>query len=84
MHLIPKPSGGRWPRALLAAIVRVWEKTRKPIIQKWSFDNPHSYDWAARGRSAEAAAWCQSLFDEAATDAGLSFAAVFVHRTKAF
>ena len=62
----------------------MWEKVRKPAIRKWLDDNRYEYDWAARGRSAEAAAWCQSLFDEAAIDAGLSSAAVFFDLTKAF
>ena len=77
IHLIPKPSGGRRPIGVLPTLVRVWERIRKCEVQKWSNATRRHYDWATQGRSAEAAAWTQSLFDEAAAADGLQTAAVF-------
>ena len=57
MHLTPKPSGGQRPIAVLATVVRIWERTRKPIVRQWAARNHKDYDWAARGRSAELAVW---------------------------
>ena len=83
MHPIPKPIGGRRPIAVLATVVRSWERARKLTIREWA-RNQKGYDWAARGRSAEAASWTRSLYDEAATQKGLTSAAVFFDLTKAF
>ena len=60
MRLIPKPSGGRRPLAVLATLVRIWERVRKPVVREGAARNHKAYDWTARGRSAEAAAWTQS------------------------
>ena len=84
IHLIPKPSGGRRPIGVLPTLVRVWERIRKCEVQKWSNATRRHYDWATKGRSAEAAAWTQSLFDEAAAADGLQTAAVFLDLAKAF
>ena len=84
VHLIPKPGGGRRPIGILPTIVRLWERARKPLAQKWLRANRRPYDWATQGRSSEAAAWQCSLIDEAAKGQDLQSAAVFVDLTKAF
>ena len=84
IHLIPKPTGGRRPIGVLPTLVRVWERARKPIVQRWSRESMSHYDWAVQGRSAEAAAWQQSMLDEAATADGLQSAAIFFDLAKAF
>ena len=84
VHLIPKDDGGRRPIGVLATIVRVWERSRKLVVQKWSRQNTRPYDWATQGRSAEAAAWNQSLLDEAATAEGMVSATTFIDLAKAF
>ena len=81
MHLIPKPTGGRRPIAFLATIVRLWERVRKRVVRQRA---ARIYDWASRARSAGAAAWTQSIYDEAATHDGLVSAAVFFDLVKAF
>ena len=42
--LIPKADGGRTPIGLLAAIVRVWERLRKPVVAAWrkSVERPYN------------------------------------------
>ena len=84
MHLIPKPAGGRRPIAILATLVRIWERARKAQVRQWADAHVKEYDWAAKGRSSEAAAWSQSLYDEAATQLGLSSAAAFFDLAKAY
>ena len=84
IHLIPKPSGGRRPIGVLPTLVRIWERIRKCEVQKWTSATRRHYDWATQGRSAEAAAWTQSLFDEAAAADGLQTATVFLDLAKAF
>ena len=64
--------------------MRIWERARKPVIREWAARNHKEYDWAARGRLAETAAWTQSLYDEAASQQGLASAAVFFDLKKAF
>ena len=34
IHLIPKPDGGRRPIGVQPTIVRIWERIRKPIVQR--------------------------------------------------
>ena len=84
VHLIPKPGGGRRPIGVLPTLVRIWERARKSMVQKWSRENRRQYDWATQGRSSESAAWHQSILDEAATADGLQSAAVFLDLAKAF
>ena len=84
IHLIPKTDGGRRPIGVLPTIVRVWERTRKPLVQDWLRRNARQYDWASQGRSAEAAAWHQSVLCEAAAANGLASGTTFADLAKAF
>ena len=62
---------------VLPTIVRVWERVSKPIVQQWARQHARPYDWATQGRSSEAAAWHQSLLDEAATADGMASVTTF-------
>ena len=84
IHLIPKNDGGRRPIGVLPSIVRIWERARKPLVQRWARGNSRPDDWATQGRSAEVAAWNQSVIDEAAAADGLDSATAFVDLAKAF
>ena len=42
--LIPKNSGGTRPIGLLAALVRLWERVRKPIVAEWRRTVERSYN----------------------------------------
>ena len=84
VHLIPKPGGGRRPIGILPTIVRIWERCRKAEVQRWMRQNRRSFDWATQGRSAETAAWHQSIMDEAATSQGLTSVGAFLDLAKAF
>ena len=53
--LIPKADGGRRPIGLLAGLVRILERIRKPIVASWRASVERPYNWAARGRSPQAA-----------------------------
>ena len=81
---IPKSDGGRRPIGLLAGIVRVWERIRKPLVAAWRCTVEREYNWAAKGRSAQAAVWKQALQAEAATARGEHSAATLVDLVKAF
>ncbi len=39
MHLIPKAAGGTRPIALLASVLRLWEKVRAPTVSGWELDS---------------------------------------------
>jgi ribonuclease HI len=82
--LIPKSDGGRRPIGLLPSLVRVWERIRKPVVAQWRCSVERPYNWAAKGRSPQAAVWRQGLRAEAAAARGLDSAAVLVDLVKAF
>ena len=82
--LIPKADGGRRPIGLLPALVRLWEKLRRPVVARWRTATTRSYNWAAKGRSPQAAVWKESLRSEAAAAKGLSSGAVLIDLVKAF
>ena len=82
--LIPKSDGGRRPIGLLPAIIRVWERSRRPVIQAWRATVERSYNWAAKGRSPEDAVWQQALKGEVAKADGLQTASTLVDLVKAF
>ena len=76
--LIPKADGGRRPIGLLAMLVRVWERVRRPIVQSWRRSVERDYNWAGKGRSAQAAVWKQALLDEVALGDGKHAAAALL------
>jgi ribonuclease HI len=82
--LIPKADGGRRPIGLLPTLIRIWEKVRRPIMATWRCSVERSYNWAARGRSPQAAVWKVALQDEAALTRGERSAAGLVDLAKAF
>ena len=84
VHLIPKPAGGRRPIGVLATFIRVWEAMRKPVIWRWRTAIARPYNWAAKGRSAEAGIWCQSIKDEVARGVGQHCGAVLFDLVKAY
>ena len=53
-------------------------------MQAWRSTHERSYNWAAKGRSAEQAAWVQPKQLEAATYRGKSSASALVDLTKAY
>ncbi len=55
MHLIGKKVGGTRPIGVLASIVRIWERLRRPVCWAWRQRNHRLYTCAAVGRTAEAA-----------------------------
>ena len=38
IHLIPKLGRGRWPIGALPTLIRIWERARKPVAQRWPRD----------------------------------------------
>ena len=84
MYLIPKPTGGRRPIGLLAALPRLWAKVRKTKVRGWRHELGKHYDWMRKGKGAQQAVWIQSVMEEAAQQRGLASAAVLVDLVKAF
>ena len=82
--LIPKSSGGTRPIGLLAALVKLWERVRKPIVADWRKTVERSYNWAAKGKSPQAAVWRLALRTEAAIARGEEAAAALIDLAKAF
>ena len=81
---IPKSDGGRRPIGLLPTLVRVWEKARKPIVEAWRSSVERGYNFAAKGKSSETAAWVQAHNAEVAISNGGFSAATLLDLTKAF
>ena len=83
-HLIPKATGGRRPIGLLAFVVRLWERARKPVVEGWRDTCARRYDWMAKGKGAERSVWAQALYEEAAVAERRSTASVLFDLVKAF
>ena len=84
VHLIPKPAGGMRPIGLMATLVRLYERVRRPAIQAWRRTCSDSCNYMTEGRSAADAVWVQSVRDEAAKELGLVSASVLLDLIKAF
>ena len=84
VHLIPKAAGGRRPIGLLASLVRLWERARRPTMRSWQASCRRTYNWMARGRGAERSVWAQALYEEAASATGKATASIFLDLVKAF
>ena len=84
IQLIPKQAGGKRPIGLLASIVRLWDRARKPIVDEWRNSCVREYDWMRKGRGAERSVWAQTLYEEAAAAEGLATASIFIDLVKAF
>ena len=69
---------------LLAGLVRLWERARSLIIQKWRAGVARHYNWAAKGRSPQAAVWLHAFKAEAASAKGICSAAGLLDLVKAF
>ena len=82
--LIPKADGGRRPVGLLPAIIRIWERCRRPVVQAWRATVSRDYNWAAKGRCPEDAVWKQALRGEVARAEGKETGSTLVDLVKAF
>ena len=82
--LIPKSDGGRRPIGLLPAFVRLWEAVRNPHVVRWRSENTRSYNWAAKGRSAQSAVWKAALESEAAAARGEDSGSTLIDLVKAY
>ena len=82
ISLFPKPDGGRRPIGLLPSLVRLWERVRKPVVLQSRRTVERDYNWAAKGRSPQAAMWRQALRAEAAVARGLNTASALVNLVK--
>ena len=84
VHLIPKAAGGRRPIGLLASLVRLWERARKPWMREWQGTCRRAYNWMERGRGSERSVWAQTVYEEAAVASGKTTASIFLDLLKAF
>ncbi len=84
IHLIAKKGGGTRPIGVRPSIVRIWERLRRPVCWEWRQKNTRLYNYAAVGRTAEAAVWRQALYDEAADALDSKSASTLLDLVKAF
>ena len=82
--LIPNAGGGRRPIGLLPALVRLWERARRPVVAAWRATVKRHYNWASKGRSPQVAVWKEALCSEAAAAQDLQTGAVLIDLVKAF
>ena len=70
VHLIPKPTGGMRPIGLMAMLVRLYERVRRPDIHRWraACDDPATSD----------AVWVQSVRVNASKELGRVSASVML------
>eukprot|EP00959_Pyramimonas_sp_CCMP1952_P076458 1597664-Pyramimonas_sp.AAC.1 len=64
MPMLAKPSGGNRLIILHAAIYRVWQRARKPMVAHMHDALDRRYWGASRGRSATDCAWLQAARSE--------------------
>ncbi|CAK0894743.1 unnamed protein product [Prorocentrum cordatum] len=83
-YLLAKPAGGYRNLGLIPELARLWETIRFPFARRWEEANRRAYDWAAKGRSSERAAWAQALFCEATVAEGLEYAVTYFDLVKCF
>ncbi|CAK0855147.1 unnamed protein product, partial [Prorocentrum cordatum] len=74
-YLLAKPAGGY--RNLGSELARLWETIWFPCARRWGEASRRVYDWAAKGRSSERAAWVQALLCEASVAEGLEYAVTY-------
>ena len=84
IHLIPKESGGRRPIAIIASLIRIWIKCRKPEVTEWKAQQVCDYDWMGKGKGAERAVWAQSVIEEAQRQRGRHTASMLLDLAKAY
>ena len=82
--LIPKPTGGRRRIGLVAALPRVWERVRKPVLKEWRREFTREYNWMTAGKGAGRAVWAQTVEEEAARFEGKLSTAVLIDLVTAF
>eukprot|EP00959_Pyramimonas_sp_CCMP1952_P336539 7046968-Pyramimonas_sp.AAC.1 len=59
LPLLEKPKGGLRPSLLLAAPVRIWERSRRPEVDEF-LERAHRPYWSfGAGQSSEATVWKQ-------------------------
>ncbi|CAK0805345.1 unnamed protein product, partial [Prorocentrum cordatum] len=83
-YLLAKPAGGFRNLGLLPELARLWETIRMPYARQWEQAQRRAYDWAAKGRSSERAAWVQALFCEATVAQDLEYAVTYFDLVKCF
>ncbi|CAK0860300.1 unnamed protein product, partial [Prorocentrum cordatum] len=83
-YLLAKASGGYRNLGLIPELARLWETIRMPYARRWEHCHRRSYDWAARGKSSERAAWEQALFCEATVAQGMEYAVTYFDLVKCF
>ncbi|CAK0813185.1 unnamed protein product, partial [Prorocentrum cordatum] len=83
-YLLAKPAGGYRNLGLIPELARLWETIRFPFARRWEEANRRAYDWAAKGRSSERAAWVQALFCEATVGEGLEYAVTYFDLVRCF
>jgi hypothetical protein len=64
LAFVPKREGGVRPIALLAALVRVHGRLRRPIATVWEATHNRGYWWAPAGKSCDRAVWQQLVWSE--------------------
>ena len=81
---IPKRGGGTGPIGLMATIVRVLARLRKPLLAKWNAALSMPFLFGGPGASGEDANWSQTFTDEYAAARGLQSATALFDVLKCF
>ncbi len=76
MPLISKPQGGHRAIGMIAALLRVWARARRPLAEKWEENHRRGYWSADRGNSPLDTIWRQEARQEAAAASGRQAAAL--------
>eukprot|EP00974_Lingulodinium_polyedra_P118366 11166885-Lingulodinium_polyedra.AAC.1 len=74
---LAKPAGGERPIALLPMLVRLWDRARRGVLQKWSEEKAQHWDSAVRGSSALRSALLTCMLDESAVKAGQAVCSLY-------
>ena len=61
---IAKVGGGTRPIGLIRSILRLWCRSRRPLVRTWDADHYRHYCMGRRGTTADKTAWLQCFHDE--------------------
>ena len=81
---LAKPSGGTRPIGLIIGSMRLWAKVRRPLADEWERAHSRPYFFAAKGKSAEHAAWQIQFLHEWSAAIGLPAASLLKDLRKAY
>ncbi len=84
MAMIAKAGGGVRGIGLIAGLLRLWARMRRPVIRRWELEHKRDYIWSAAGKPADRAVWANAAASEAAVYKKASSVSILMDIKKCF